>query len=111
MKLSNEGSEKLRKTRENTIAGRKHKELEAAPYLNKWDKESREGVCVVCGEFIEKCLDGHHPYGKAKNPHYTVMLCGSCHRIFDKTGGLCELKMRRKRYWNYNMNQRKKMIK
>ena len=98
LQLSEKGREKVRKTVKTTIRSRKRKMRQAAKYLEKWDRESRESICVACGEFMKECLDDHHPHGKAKKPHYTVILCASCHRIFDKNGGLNELKIRRKRY-------------
>jgi hypothetical protein len=108
---SNETRGKVIATAKKTVEERIKKMVEAAQDLEQWDKESGEGVCVVCGEFISKCLDSHHPYSKADRPNYTVTICASCHRIFDKNGGLDELKERRQRYWNYNTKLREEMIK
>jgi len=65
------------------------------------DKE----VCVVCGEFLKTSLATHH-FDKEKNRKDVVTLCGSCHRIFDSSNaGLRELKMRRERYYKYNLER------
>jgi stalled ribosome rescue protein Dom34 len=65
------------------------------------DKE----ICVVCGDFLKASLTTHH-FDKKKNPTDVVTLCGSCHRIFDSSNaGLRELKIRRERYYKYNIER------
>jgi hypothetical protein len=81
----------------------------AEPYIRKWaDLAKRQfgidEVCAVCGETIDASLTTHH-FDKQKDPNDTVRLCGSCHRVFDSTNsGLRELKMRRTRYYKYNLS-------
>lgn len=99
---------KVKETGRRTNEGRRERMSEAAAYLEERSKESPDGVCVVCGDFMDKSLDEHHPYIKAKNPICKVSICGSCHRIFDKGGGLDELKERKARYWIYNMGLRER---
>ena len=108
MKLSSNGRKKVRKTAKGTQISRKKKTKEAAPYLIELDKQVGPLYCIVCGEFFEYCLDKHHPDKKAY-PRLRVTVCASCHRVFDKGGGLLELKERRKRYYKYNMELRKRL--
>lgn len=105
---SNKKREKVSNTTKRTIKKRTEKMSEAASFLEEKSKEGPPGICGICGDFMERCLDGHHPYTKAVNPHCKVTICGSCHRIFDKGGGLDELKTRRQRYWIYNLKLREK---
>mgnify|MGYP001609190974 CR=1 FL=1 len=100
MEMKKESREKLKSTAQKTIERRKDKQNEAIPYFKEWGKKSPKGVCVVCGEFMKNCLDKHHPEGRKNN--WTIEICASCHRIFDKMGGVEELIERRKRYLNYN---------
>lgn len=59
-------------------------------------------ICVVCGDFLEAALTTHH-FDRKKDRNDVVALCGSCHRVFDSShAGLKELRIRRKRYYNYN---------
>lgn len=75
-----------------TVRGRRKHMREADPYLIKWAEEAKPNTCVVCGESMTYCLDRHHTI----SPKKIIWLCASCHRIFDKGGGIKELKERRK---------------
>ena len=95
---------KVSDTAKKTAKDREKRQLEAIRYLKWCDKhKSREDICIVCGDFMPDCLTWHHPEGKKKNPNFKVILCGSCHSVFHKKGGLKELKERRKRYYKYNL--------
>ncbi|MFH0978972.1 MAG: hypothetical protein V1837_06770 [Candidatus Woesearchaeota archaeon] len=96
---NNKTRQKNWKVNQRTIATRMSSMKRAAPFLLKWDKLVI-GKCVVCGEGFEWSLGPHHVFGGNKGP--TVTLCGSCHKVFDKQGGIKELKARRKKYLKFN---------
>lgn len=93
-------------TANKTIRRRRVEQEKAKGFLRKCFTDSTKDVCIVCGEFMTYCLDHHHIETKKKNSRDKVTICASCHRIFDKMGGIEELKSRRKRYWNYNLRLR-----
>lgn len=106
-KIGKKTRKKLSRTATNTVLKRKQKQKEAVAYLKKLNKQAMPNYCIVCGEPNQYCLDVHHPEGRKKNPKFKIKICASCHRVFDKGGGLKQLKERRKRYYKYNLSLRK----
>lgn len=104
---SEETRRRVSNTAKRIVKDRIKKQIEAIPFLIKCSKSSKNGSCVVCAEFVYYCLDNHHLEGRKKNKQSCVSLCASCHRIFDKGGGREELKLRRKRYYKYNLKYKK----
>ncbi|MCP8307258.1 MAG: HNH endonuclease [archaeon] len=90
---SEESRRKVSKTARKTVNGRYDFMLTVAPYLQRWKEKAKPYTCVVCGENMKIVLDKHHidPSLKGKeeynHPDNVVLLCASCHRIFDKKGG------------------------
>lgn len=65
----------------------KQRILAVREYLSTLKKTSNgEDICIVCGESMKNTLDRHHVDGNRKNndPNNLVIICASCHRIFDK---------------------------
>jgi len=73
--------------------GKKVKMHEADPFLLKWMEKAKPNRCIVCGESMVFCLDIHHTI----SPKRKVTLCASCHRVFDKGGGIEQLKIRHRK--------------
>lgn len=86
---------------------RTERQKEAEPQIRKWADQSKidwgdKKVCVVCRETLNSCLTDHH-FNKQRDKTDTVILCWNCHQVFSSRGsGLEELKIRRKKYYEYN---------
>jgi len=96
-------------TRRKTIKDRVKRQLEAEPFLKKWNGMIVKlkipfDICVVCGDFFENCLGPHHAKGRKMDKKYTITLCGSCHKVFDKKGDYKDLQKRRKWYYKQNIS-------
>ncbi|MDG6916942.1 MAG: hypothetical protein JRM85_05035 [Nitrososphaerota archaeon] len=100
--LSREGREKVIKTTRATVALRRKLMEESIPFLERCANDAPIGTCIVCGEPNPFSLDKHHPYGREVDSKTVVLLCASCHRIFDKGGSLDMLKERRDRLLDMN---------
>ncbi len=37
--------------------------------------------CGTCGENRWQCIEKHHPPGRVRDPHTTVLECRNCHRV------------------------------
>jgi hypothetical protein len=85
-----------------TIAKRRKLMAKSVPFLKKCARDARDGVCIVCGEPNRFCLDNHHIHTKAIDPISIVLLCASCHRVYDKGGSLEVLRERRDRLLHVN---------
>lgn len=92
---------------ENT-KNRVKRQKDAEPFIRSCMETTRIDMhgkvgCVICGDFLDECLEFHH-FHKKEDPEDYATLCSSCHRVFDSSnGGLRELKVRRKRYYKYNL--------
>lgn len=102
MELSEEGREKVRQTVLKTIEARKKVQELSLPFIRECEKDAPAECCVVCWEMNRYCLDWDHPRGRRIDPIYKIRLCASCHRIYDKGGGLEELHERRGRLLDWN---------
>lgn len=80
--------------------------VEVKDLLKEWYSEVEgKGVCAVCGDGLPRSiLQTHHvnPFDKSEG---TVLLCGSCHNIFNKAKEttktddiMRDFKLRRKRF-------------
>jgi hypothetical protein len=116
-KISNKtcGKPKCRgKYAENTTKKRIERQKDAEPYIRKCAEQSKidwgnKKVCVVCGETLNSSLTDHH-FDKRKDKKDIAILCWNCHQVFSSRGsGLSELKVRRKIYYDYNLENSVKL--